>query len=616
MWKGCDYADHLINTRICQAISAEQQKKYLTKSTATAARPINRASNNNNSATTNTVRSSINTTGMQMINNHLGVRTNKVPQNMPSYRPRVSPSMDFNSNHGDKTTTSPAVISPNEHLSSHYMPTFVSDTLIVHGRHEVYVSNVDDGPYMFSIQQKSAEGRMEQMMAAIAKSPLKQLSRKPALGMACLARYSGDKNIYRAVIKSIHPDSCQLLYVDYGNSEMVLHNNIFDIPDQYLRQKTFAVRFSLAGLQTLPAIPEDIKAMFKDMVSDKTLDMVVVPADGKAFVQYCELSLNGESMLNRLKCLASDTPKFIEPTPLNDSDFVVIRYVESPKLFYVQRTKNIVEYENLMDKLCHYCLTAPTLNNFQTGIACAARFKNDLEWYRAEIVNVDGSAAMIRFVDYGIELKADVNSLKKIRNDFLLIPKQAVRCCLFGFESLQTCSSSSQDQMELLAEDALGERRNFRVKIHGNMNDAILVNLTDESQLPNLDLSLRMLQLSLPQKSFRQYELQLQNKVTNPRSTNVQSDNGRHAILTSDSGFQDCVSTSTRISNQYTPDRDTKTNVGNNLQNNNRDDDSGIVSTNLGSPPRIPGNLKIDAKDSKFYKTIHQTNLSYVTNER
>lgn len=531
--------------------------------------------------------------------------------------------MDFNSNHTDNGKPAPAVVQ-SEQLPSHYMPTFISDTLIVHGRHQVYVSYVDDGPYMFSVQLKSAEQRMEQMMADIAKCELLPLSRKPALGMACLSRYSEDNNIYRAVIKSIHPDSCQLLYVDYGNSENVLHNDIYDIPERFLRLKTFAVRVSLAGLKSYPPLPDRVKTIFKDMVADKTLDMVVVPADGTKFVQYCELSINGESMLKRLKDILSEIPKFIEPAALNDDDFVVIRYVESPKLFCVQQTKNIVECNEMMDKLSMYCMTAPSLMKYQVGVACAARFKNDSEWYRAEIVGMNGSKAMIRFVDYGIELEAEVATLKEIRYEFLTMPKQAVRCCLLGFDTVQTTSNSSQDQMELLAEDSVGERRNFRVRIHGHVNDTILVNLTDESQSPHLNLSLRMLQLSMSQKSLRQYELQLQNKISHPRSANVSvnsapanhiADPASNDKVTSDSGFHDCASTSTRLSSWDTPDH--KASARNNAQNNSRDDtgSSGIYSANSTSLGSIEP-LKIDAKESKFYKNSHYANPSFEGNDQ
>ncbi|XP_037035912.1 maternal protein tudor-like [Bradysia coprophila] len=595
-WNGGDYADHLVKSKICQAITAENQKKFLIPKapSLTAARPPKTTNNN---------------VQMQMISNHLGVRQSKVPQNMPSFHPTIiPPSTDYNLNHVEKAKPPPPVILNEQ--PAHYMPTFVSDTLLVNGRHHVYVSHVDDGPYIFSVQLKSSERNMEQMMASIATCPLQQLSRKPALGMACLARFSVDNQIYRAVIKSIHLDSCQLLYVDYGNSEKVLHNNIYDIPEPYLRLKTFAIRVSLAGLNNLPPLSDQVKNAFKDMVADKTLDMVVVPPDGKTFVQYCELSINGQSLLNCVKDMVDETPKFIEPATLSDGDFVVIRYVESPKLFCVQQTKNIVQHNAMIDKLCHYCLTARSLTKFEKGIACAARYKNDSEWYRTEIVSVSGNEATIRFVDYGIELQTEIAALKEIHYDFLMTPKQAVRCCLLGFESMQTVSNSSQDQMDLLAEDSLGERRNFRVKIHGKVGDAVLVNLMDESQLPYLDFSLRMLQLSLPQSSFRQYEMRLQNKASIPRTANVPPAvdvaDPHHASLneksTSDSGFQDGASTSTRISNWDATDRRSNAKL-HNPQNDSRDDSVG--SNSMLNSSRLPDTIKIDVKESKFYKNTH-----------
>lgn len=581
-WNGRDYADHLVSSKMCNAISAEVQKKYLLpkQTTTSAPRLVNEG----------TVRSSNITTQMQIINNHLAPNK-RIPQNVPSYQPRISPSMDFNSNHTTAIQPQAATNNQVEHMASHYMPTFMSDTLIVNGRHQVYVSDVDDGPYMFSIQLKNSEQKMEEMMADIAKCTLTQISRKPALGMACLARFSEDSKIYRVVIKSIYPDSCQLLYVDYGNSEKAQYNNIFDIPEKYLRLKTFAVRVSLAGLKTLPALPEHVKGLFKDMVTDKVLDMVVVPPDGKTFVQYCELTIDGESMLDRLKEISSGLPKFIEPTPLSNDDFVVIRYVESPKLFCVQQTKNITEYNLMMDKLLQYCLTAPTLSKYDIGIACAARYKNDTEWYRAEILKVSGSNAMIRFVDYGIVLTIETDKLKEISYtlgyDFLVMPKQAVTCCLRGFDSLQTISGSSQDQMELLAEDSLGERRNFRVKIDGQVNDIVLVNLTDESQLPNLDLSMRMLQLSMSQKSFRE----LMNKQSATRQNIAPPTNNmfdRHANAGSngsamlDSGFAESTTANSSASIWDTPEHNNKPKSRTSASNNNRED-SGIFTSSLRS---------------------------------
>lgn len=49
---------------------------------------------------------------------------------------------------------------------------------------------------------------------------------------------------------------------------------------------------------------------------DRIFDMVIVTAVGKAFFQYCEICINGESMVNRIKDILSEMPKFIEPTSL------------------------------------------------------------------------------------------------------------------------------------------------------------------------------------------------------------------------------------------------------------------------------------------------------------
>ncbi len=201
--------------------------------------------------------------------------------------------------------------------------------------------------------------------------------------------------------------------------------------------------------------------------------------------------------------------KFTESAHLNDYDIVVIRYVESPKLFTVQQTKAIAEYDAMMDKLSDSCVTAPTIVKPQIGMACAARYES--EWYRAEIVAMSGTNAMTRFVDYGNELTIAINQLKQMDDEFLVLPKQAISCCLFGFESLDT-TSTARDSFELLAENANGERRNLQVKIHGDVNGIALVNLLDNTQVPILDVSMRLLELTLPRNVFLEYKFKKTNK--------------------------------------------------------------------------------------------------------
>lgn len=128
--------------------------------------------------------------------------------------------------------------------------TFSSTTLTIGSVHEVYLSFVENGPKLFTVQLKAKEKSLNQMMAALERVPLRNLTRKPTLGMACIARYSEDRVLYRALIMGINHDSCVVSYVDYGNTETVEFNNLYEIPPEFLKHKVFSMRFTLSNVKT------------------------------------------------------------------------------------------------------------------------------------------------------------------------------------------------------------------------------------------------------------------------------------------------------------------------------------------------------------------------------
>lgn len=322
-------------------------------------------------------------------------------------------------------------------------------------------------------------------------------------------------------------------------------------------------------------------------------------SDGVSFPAVCEaqcnkLTISGEQMLNRPKDIPF--PKYIEPIQLNDGDDIVIRYVESASVFYVQKTKNIPYYNDMVDKLMQYCLTAPSLKTFETGMACAAIYRLDSEWYRAQIEEINGKDALIRFVDFGVVLPTETINLKEISKAFMLYPKQAVRCCLLGFDTLQS-SCTSSDRMELLAENALGERRNFRVKIYGHVNDSILVNLTDELETPPLDLSKRMLQLSLPHDTYRSYKWKT---VRQGQTSRELINEAVHPPVHTYSRIQNDINSSKFACKPvFSSDNEQNTSI-NSLTNHQNHTNSDIES--------LPRN---NGRDSKFCKNQDYVNQSY-----
>ncbi|NXX92080.1 TDRD1 protein, partial [Centropus bengalensis] len=80
------------------------------------------------------------------------------------------------------------------------------------------------------------------------KSCEKQLF-KPKAGEACCARFSGDGRWYRAVVLKTSRAMVEVLYADYGSTEMLPLSKVLPITDSYLKLPFQTILCSLAGIE-------------------------------------------------------------------------------------------------------------------------------------------------------------------------------------------------------------------------------------------------------------------------------------------------------------------------------------------------------------------------------
>lgn len=314
--------------------------------------------------------------------------------------------------------------------------TFSSTSLQVGSIHEIYVSFVENGPKLFTVQLKAKENSLNKMMGALERISLRNLAHKPTLGMACIARFSEDNVLYRALIMGINVDSCLVSYVDFGNTETVELKNLYEIPQEFLKNKVFSMRFTLSNVKTLEDTNADIAGLFSSLVMDKVLSMKVMPLEGPAFVQYCELYENSENIFEKLLNLCKSKPlKFPAAITLNRGSncLIIIRYIESCRQFYIQPLESVESFDKLMDQLAEFCRKSSTLNVMNVGDICAACL-SDGECYRAEVVSVTGSKVKVRLVDYGNNITLEKNQIKRLSPKFVEQQPQVAECCLEGFQ--------------------------------------------------------------------------------------------------------------------------------------------------------------------------------------
>lgn len=472
----------------------------------------------------------------------LSARNSALPPRNLAYRPSIAiaasslsqpPANDKNST---GVTPSSAAATPtldDEYHTGCHMPTFSSNTLLIKSQHTVTVAYVEDGPSLFSIHLQAQEHDLDEMMSLLGNYPLRNLTTKPALGMACVARNTADRNLYRAVIMNIRPTTCLVAYVDYGITGDVPFSQLFQIPAFFLRHQIFAMRFTLSGYQQLLPLSRELDQLFRDLVMDAELQLVVRPLDGPPCVQYCELYARGGRLNVFDQLLALRQAHVRQYTPalaLRDNEMVIVRCIENAKHFYVQAVRNLQSYEGLMLDLQVVAAkqSDSALAPIRLGEPCMVWHTVNKEWNRAEVIEVlkdDVRTAaqsppncLIRYVDMGSVDEARPDEVRHLDDQFLVLPRQSVECCLESFADVANVSKSTLDQMEMLADMEDGRPRTFKVNIYATLADprrqALVVNLIDTNVRPILDLSQRVFMMCMPQREFRAYEQQRAQRLT------------------------------------------------------------------------------------------------------
>lgn len=220
-------------------------------------------------------------------------------------------------------------------------------------------------------------------------------------------------------------------------------------------------------------------------------------------------------MLDVLKKLKNSRQAYAKADQLQNDDAVEIRYIDSPSNFYVQKVNNIKQFEQLMDEMfAYYNINQVVPDQLILGAPCVV--KCDSEWYRAELLRVDESTIIVRHVDFGYEQRVKRHLIGIIAEKHLTMARQAIKCCLKGFENSELSQDKITDQFEMLAEESNIRRRTFSVRVFRIEPDGLnVVNLLAK----NLNVMKKLYKLSMP---FEQY-LSLEKGQFNANITRAES---------------------------------------------------------------------------------------------
>ena len=324
-------------------------------------------------------------------------------------------------------------------------------------------------------------------------APLKLLDGLPDVGILCCARFSLDKQWYRAEILKINQENCEVFFVDYGNLDKVILSDLAFCPSQLSSLPLQAVECGLSGIPSVLKSGEKIVQHLQENLSDKLL--VAKMEEKIDTIPQLRILKDGEDVLGELIKLSlffpDNTPSIslvndLKSVELPSDEFkAILTAVINPFKFFVQVAS--METSTMIDRITQGIndkshplvpLSSPPI----VGMLCCAKFSLYMQWYRAEITEVTAAKSKVFFLDYGNQDEVVNSDLAVCPEELATLPRIAVEC---GLNGLPTNTSSVEKSVSYL-QNILNKLIFARVVV---ANERVpLIDITNESTNILLDI--------------------------------------------------------------------------------------------------------------------------------
>ena len=358
-------------------------------------------------------------------------------------------------------------------------------------------------------------------------------------GAPCLAKYSVDQQWYRGVIEGRSTQKWKVHFVDFGNTEEICsQSDLTRLSPELLASPVLAIHCGLQGIVPSlgsKGWSRHTVSAFKEILLDKEVSITITNTTKDAHHLVLLRMDNGEDVGD---CLVRsgftsrsdadnassstqtsqgpsddlylstasshlDSNSSAQPSSQHSSDAggdvavvtktpptsftypitpdvntrlqVMVVFATSPNNFFCQDSETSHRLNEVMEKLAQYCPTAPLISSVAVGQPCAALYPADGCWYRAEVMEVTGSQALVQFVDYGNSELVDVSSIVALQSDLISLPVQALWC------SLSDDFEKQYSRSEAAAFVAKVTEQSFELVVRDIAGDSLIVSLMDSS---------------------------------------------------------------------------------------------------------------------------------------
>lgn len=281
-----------------------------------------------------------------------------------------------------------------------------------------------------------------------------------AVDTPCCAVYD-DGAWYRGKIKKVDADTCDIFFVDYGNTDPIpkskikkIKADLFRWPSQSVCCKAFNVSPKFEDWND-----EEINA-FIDKALDKSFIAQFVECDSnncyavnlfsidklgnnifnKEFVNlgYGRLQDTNTSIIMNPRSASTNLSFNAPDIEISSSEAVQVFYGLNPGEIFCQLKSCEQEFKQMMIKMQNYYKNVSEAESLidrpHQGMICAAQFSLDSAWYRAEIKKVESNKLIIFYVDYGNSEKVDRKKARCIIQEYTILPVQAIKCRIRGIK--------------------------------------------------------------------------------------------------------------------------------------------------------------------------------------
>ncbi|KAM6307354.1 LOW QUALITY PROTEIN: tudor domain-containing protein 1 [Aegotheles albertisi] len=334
---------------------------------------------------------------------------------------------------------------------------------------------------------------------------------RPAVGDVCCAQFTEDDLWYRAaVLAYASEDTVFVVYIDYGNSEVLPLTRLRPVIPRLVDLPAQAIKCTLAGVKPpRGAWTSKAVSVMKQLVNNKVFAVKVVDKDSySSVVELVDASVTPGISVSRClveKGCAAEESRMASPaarrSDVKQSDetslghwkpielaigetlSVCVTEVDSPDLFYViplqikdkeKLRRQVIELEDY----CKSCKNQPFTPKL--GEACCARFSGDGCWYRAFVLKAAQSAVRVLYADYGNTETLPLSKVLPIPDSYLNLPFQTIMCSLADIEKAEW----SPLLLDKLKEMILNKHIRITVKgINGNVHLVMVEKLSGSSCL-------------------------------------------------------------------------------------------------------------------------------------